>query len=113
MRIRWGWVILIGSIAVIGLILSYPAAIFWEMHQVDQLCAELRPGTPYANIRQAIEKRGLWNPLVAYQFDHEDSRYQKDWTWEIAVPAVMTLGDMECSITHNHGVVLFTEVLGP
>jgi len=93
--------------------LMYGGALFWEMHQVSHLCAELHPGTPYAKIRPTIEQYGLWTGVVAYQFDHEDPQGGRNGMWNIAVPAGMTYGDMECSIWHNHTVVLSTQTLGP
>jgi hypothetical protein len=113
MKRLWVWAVLSVPIAIIGFILFDGAAVFWDMHQVRHLCVELHPGTPYSKIRPAIERHGLWNGLVAYQFEHEETQEAKNGIWEIAVPAVMTYGDMECSISHNHVVVLSTEVLGP
>lgn len=81
------------------------------MHQVERLCAVLHPGTPYNEIRPGIEKHGLWNGRVSYQFEHEETREESGGKWNIAVPAVLTYGDLECSIWHDHSVVLTTEVL--
>jgi len=39
--------------------------IAWQVHQVEELSKELRPGTLVAKIRPAIEKHGLSNGLVA------------------------------------------------
>jgi len=103
----------LGAAALIVPILSYERALQRQMDQVRDLCAELRPGTPYTKIRSAIEKHELWDPLLADQFTHGDSRQQQNAEWTIGVLAPMTLGDMECAITHNHVVVISTQVLGP
>lgn len=71
-------------------------------------------GPPVAKIRPAIEKHGLWNGLVAYQFDHDGGKgYYRDQTkmWDYGVPAPMTLGDTECFIRHDGSVVVHTEVM--
>lgn len=107
----WIWVLLSIPTAIVGFFVLFGAATFWNMHQVQKLCAALPPGTPYAKIRPAIEKYGLWNGLVSYQFEHEDTREVSRGKWNIAVPAVMTYGDMECSIWHDHAVVVRAEVL--
>jgi hypothetical protein len=85
-----------------------------ETHVMEELCKEMRPGTPVAKIRPAIEKHGLWNGLVAYQFDHEGGKgYYREQTktWDYGVPSPMTLGDTECFISHDGSVVVHTEVM--
>ena len=81
----------------------------WQVHQVEELCKKMLPGTPVAKIRPAIEKHGLWNGLVAYQFDHEGGRgYYREQTktWDYGVPPPMTLGDTECFTSHDGSVVV-------
>lgn len=116
MKKRWRWVLvgLIPILAVVGYVGFYTVAIIWQVHQVEQLCKEMRPGTPVANIRPAIERRGLWNGLSAYQFEHEGGKGsydEKSKTWDYGIPAPLTLGDTECFISHDGSVVVHTEVL--
>lgn len=114
--------ILIISGAALALPLVYFAFltinIVWETHRVDRLCAALKPGTSLVNVEPAIRKYWLWNGLVAYQFEHPDRGSpgtfdEKQQTWNIGVPAVSTMGDMECFITHNGTIVTATQVMGP
>jgi hypothetical protein len=90
MKRLWVWAVLSVPVVIVGFIVFDVAAVFWNMHQVRHLCAELHPGTPYAQIRPAIERHGLWNGLVEYQIEHEDPKEAASGRWEIAVPAVMT-----------------------
>jgi len=103
---------------VLAAILFFPVRISWDMHRVNQLCRALHPGSSLANIEPTIKRYGVWNPLVSYQFEHlENGRPgtfdERTNTWDIAVPAVSTMGDMECFITHDGSNVTATKVMGP
>jgi len=95
------WVLTLSSVVIVGVVGYFGILIHqigWQVHQVEELCKEMRPGTPVAKIHPAIEKHGLWNGLVAYQFDHEGGRgYYREQTktWDYGVPAPMTLGGTE------------------
>lgn len=61
-------------IAIVGVVSYFAFLIFligWQVHQVEELCKKMLPGTPVAKIRPAIEKHRPWNGLVAHQFGHE------------------------------------------
>jgi hypothetical protein len=110
----------VGVVLVVLLagLLFFIGPILWETHRLNQLCAALAPGTPLANVQPTIKRYGLWNSLVAYQFEHLErggpgSFDERTNTWDIGVPAVSTMGDMECFITHNGSVVTATEIMGP
>ena len=110
----WRLVLILSSVAIVGYFGFLTFLIVWQVHQVEELCKEMRPGTPVAKIRPAIEKHGLWNGLVAYQFDHEGGKgsySEQTKTWDYDVPAPMTLGDTECVISHDGSVVVHTEVM--
>ena len=90
----------------------------WEMHRVARICAVLTPGTPLAAVAPTIKKFWMWNGPVSYQFEHPENGKpgwftEKDKSWDIAVPALSTMGDMQCFITHNGVSVTGTQVLGP
>ena len=64
-------------IAIVGVVSYFVFLIFligWQVHQVEELCKKMLPGTPVAKIRPAIEKHRPWNGLVAHQFGHEGQR---------------------------------------
>jgi hypothetical protein len=113
----WRLVLIMSSVVIVGVVGYFGYLTFligWQVHQVEELCKEMRPGTPVAKIRPAIEKHGLWNGLVAYQFDHEGGRgnyREQTKTWDYGVPAPMTLGDTQCFISHDGSVVVHTEVM--
>jgi len=106
--------ILLGLLAVSSPFVLYGGAIFWQVRQVEQLCGELRPGTPFGAIQPAIKKHGLWNGLSAYQFEHDGNMgtyREKAKLWDLGVPATLTYGDTECAIWHDGKVVVRTQVL--
>lgn len=103
-------------LVAVGALLAYPAHVVWEMHRLQRLCDALQPGTPVKTLRSTIEKYRLWNPLVAWQFEHEDGPGSFDAqrrTWELAIPAPSTYGDMECFVYHDKTTVISREILGP
>jgi hypothetical protein len=100
-------------LVIVGALAAYTFVIMWQIHQVHQLCAEQRPGSPVSGIQAAIKSRGLWNGLTAYQFTREGGKGSYDEqtkTWDYAVPAPLTLGDTTCFISHNGTVVVSTKV---
>lgn len=108
------FLILSGLLIALGPFVLYGGAVFWQVHQVAQLCSELRPGTPFAAIQPAIKKHGLWNGLSAYQFEHDGDMgtyREKTKLWDLGVPATLTYGDTECAIWHDGKVVVRTQVL--
>ena len=115
MRWHWAWFVIgVPFAGVVGYAVFLFSLTGWQVHQVEQLCKEMRPGTPVASIRPAIVKRHLWNSLVAYQFDHDGGKgsyTELTKTWDYGVPALMTLGDTECFISHDGSVVVSTQVM--
>jgi len=105
------WVVLIGSLGLLGGILFFPARIYWEMHRLRQMCSRLPPGTPVSEIFSTIKTYGFDNPLVEYQ--GQGSFDARTKTWDIGVPAPSTLGDMECDIRHDGRAVVASTILGP
>lgn len=111
------WTLLLVGVPIVGIVGAfafYTFMIDWQVRQVEQLCKEIRPGTPVANIRPAIEKHHLWNGLVAYQFEQEGGKGSytaQTKLWDYAVPASLTMGDTECFISHNGSVVVGTQVM--
>lgn len=103
------------GLLVLGALLFIPGLILWQMHRLTQMCEALRPGTPVAAIWPTVKSYGLWNSLVAYEFEHPwpPSINGQEKTWQISIPAPSTLGDMECLIWHNQSVVLGAKVVGP
>jgi len=60
------WVLVLSSLATLGVVgfFAFPILIIgWQVHQVEELCKEMRPGTPVAKIRAAIENHRPWNGL--------------------------------------------------
>ena len=112
---HWAWFVIgVPIVGFLGFAAFYIFMIWWQVHQVEQLCKEVRPGTPVANIRPAIERHHLWNGLVAYQFDHDGGKgsyTEQTKLWDYGVPAILTLGDTECFISHDGSVVVHTEVM--
>jgi hypothetical protein len=109
---QWRWVLVLSSLPILGVVgyIAFPILMIGrQVHQVEELCKEMRPGTPVAKIRSAIENHGLWNGLVAYQFEHDGGKgYYREQTktWDYGVPAPMTLGDTQCFISHDGSVVV-------
>ena len=66
----WLLVLMMSLIAIVGVVSYFAFLIFligWQVHQVEEFCKKMLPGTPVAKIRPAIEKHRPWNGLVAHQ----------------------------------------------
>ncbi|HET9331775.1 MAG TPA: hypothetical protein VFO23_14710, partial [Steroidobacteraceae bacterium] len=113
MKKFWIWVTLGVVVVFVGPMVAYTVAIEWQIHRVEQLCAEMKPGTPVSNVLPAIKKHGLYNSLVAYEFAHPEQRPPDSATKisNYGVPATMTYGDVECAIWHDGSVVVAANVL--
>jgi hypothetical protein len=104
-RTAYTWICVFLAVFITPVLL-YIGYFLWDMHRVQQICAQLRPGSPVADIRRIVSHYGLSQYLM------DDGLYDKKTkTWDIFIPTGTTLGDLTCAIEHNRTVVVRTVVL--
>src|ERR1700741_1733533 len=86
---------------------AYIGFVFHDIHRIRTMWLKLVPGTTVEDATSTFEDAGLeyWVKPTAPSsvpgiFD------EKTKTWFFAVPAVTTVGDVGCAVTHDGGVVI-------
>ena len=97
----------------VALIVAYFAYTEWDMYRVKAMCSELRPGTSISDARKIIARRGLEKFAPDSSSDFNSVLDRESGAWYAPIPALSTMGDMVCGLTHDGKVVLKAEVFGP
>jgi hypothetical protein len=96
---------IIVAFASVGAVLfaAYIGDVAWEGHRLEQLCTDVRAGSPTDSVAALAQAYGFKRTVTARLEDGVD-------VWETLVVASSTMGEDSCRIRYNKDVVLSSEL---
>ena len=94
--------------ALILVFFAYGAFVWWDMHEVESFCKEIKVGAPLSILAQLADRYRIDKKVVSDGIFDEKTK-----SWVLYVPAGTTMGEFGCSIHHNNSVVVSAETYGP